>query len=160
MRFDPLVANSDQPEGESEQPRAEHGYIIGPQDLGSAEVLNTAGNRMEQGSRGFVLKSCEYDIRAGAMVEDAEKGVQLVLVIDLAGEIETPESVLGAGRQLPVFKLLANDLDVITVFPDDLTHEGLAHGRTLGGIAAIEDHGDVPAPQIRALGAVRWGMRG
>ena len=38
------------------------------------------------------------------------------------------------------------------MFADHSADEGLAHGHALGCIAAIKDHGDVPASQIRALG--------
>ncbi|HVA56142.1 MAG TPA: hypothetical protein VNI53_10175 [Gammaproteobacteria bacterium] len=77
--------------------------------------------------------------------------MQLALVIGLAGEIQAPDTVLGASRQFPAPELLASDLDVVVMLADDPTHEGLAHGHAVGSIAAIEDHGDVPASQIRAL---------
>ena len=46
---------------------------------------------------------------------------------------------------------MTNDLDVVAMFADHSADEGLAHGHALGCIAAIKDHGDVPASQIRAL---------
>lgn len=69
------------------------------------------------------------------------------MIISFAGEIETPDAILGAGCQLPAFKLLAKDLDIVVMLADDPTREGLVHSHTLGGIAAIEDHGDVPTSE-------------
>ena len=114
-------------------------------------MFDAAGQRAKQSSRGFVLERNECDVRTGAMVEDAEDGVQLALVISFAGEIEAPDSVLGSRCQFPTVERSAEDLDIVVMLADDPTHEGLAHGHAVGSIAAIEDHGDMPTSQIRAL---------
>ena len=152
MQFNPLVADTHQPEAKTEQPGPEHGFVISTQCMGSAKIFNAAGYRMEQGSCRFIRYHCKGEIGSRTVIQYAEDSVQLALVIGLAGEIQAPDSVLVSGRQFPTIERSANDVDVVVMSADDPTHEGLAHGHPFGGIAAIEDHGNMTASQIWALG--------
>jgi len=47
MRFDPLVADTHQPEGKTEQLEPEYGLVVGPKRLGPTKTFNAAGYCME-----------------------------------------------------------------------------------------------------------------
>jgi len=151
MQFNPLVADTHDPEGETKEPGPEHDFVIGTQNLGLTKMFDAVCQCAKEGGSKLILKHIEGEVSSRTVIQYTEDGVQLALVISFAGEIQAPDTILGAGRQFPAPELLANDLDVVVMFADHTADEGLAHGHALRGIAAIENHGNVSASEIRAL---------
>jgi len=72
MRFDPLVAYTHQPEGETKESRPEHDFVIGAQSLGPAETFNAVGQRTQECGSRFVLEHCESEIGSRTVIQYAE----------------------------------------------------------------------------------------
>ena len=72
MRFNALVPNTHEPEGETKEPGPKHGFVVVPKRLGPTKTFNAAGYHMEQDSCRFVRNHCEGEISSRTVIQYAE----------------------------------------------------------------------------------------
>lgn len=153
MQLGGLLPNAQQFQAELKEARGEHRFVVGANVFRPAIFETGLADGEQQRQRALVRQRFQMQIKARAVIHDAEDRILPTTDDRLTRQINTPGVIFATGFPLAAANPMTHVRDLVGVPFEDLRNVRLADGHVaFGGVQSIEDVGDIAAAQRRLQG--------